>query len=151
LRVKTLNVEMFFAGFAKSYKNITGKIKMCKPTPLIFDENYNNMSASILTDELKKLKIVSAAEGWSFLILLFVAMPLKYVAGFPEAVRVVGMLHGVLFVVYIISVIRTAFEFSWSLPKIFLAFLASIIPFGTFYANRKLFNTEKGVTLRVND
>lgn len=101
------------------------------------------MSESIVSNELKTLKFVAAAEGWSFLILLLIAMPLKYMADMPQPVRVVGMIHGILFVLYVINVLQAKFEYDWSLKKLFLALLASIIPLGTFYANKRLFNTER--------
>lgn len=100
------------------------------------------MKDTILTNTLKRLKLVSAAEGWSFLILLFIAMPLKYAFDMPEAVRVVGMIHGILFVLYLFQVVQTKIEFNWSFGKMLLAFIASVIPFGTFYANAKLFTSE---------
>lgn len=100
------------------------------------------MIVNSLKSQLGRLKLVAALEGWSFLILLLIAMPLKYMANMPEAVRVVGMAHGLLFVLYIIMVIQVKIELNWSYKKMLLAFLASIIPFGTFYANRKWFNLE---------
>jgi integral membrane protein len=66
-------------------------------------------------------------------------MPLKYLAGQPEAVRMVGMAHGLLFVLYVLLVIMAAIERSWSFKKTVLAFLASLVPFGPFYADKKLF------------
>lgn len=101
------------------------------------------MIANSLKTQLGRLKLVATLEGWSFLILLFIAMPLKYIANMPEAVRVVGMAHGLLFVLYILMVVQVKIELNWSFKKMVLAFLASIIPFGTFYANRNWFNLER--------
>ncbi len=79
---------------------------------------------------------IAKTEGISFLLLLFVAMPLKYFAGFPLAVTIVGAIHGVLFIAFCIWLFLVHVEYkkkiSWSLK----AFLASIIPFGTIYLDR---------------
>ena len=97
------------------------------------------MLSTLLKSSLGRLRIVAILEGISFLILLGIAMPLKYIAGIPEVVRVVGMAHGVLFVLYVILLIQVAIEKSWSFKKSILAFIASFIPFGTFYADAKWF------------
>lgn len=88
-----------------------------------------------------RLRMIAFAEGVSFLILLGIAMPLKYIADLPQAVRVVGMAHGVLFILYVVLLIQVAIEKGWSLRLSLLAFLASLIPFGTFYADAKWFRT----------
>jgi integral membrane protein len=94
---------------------------------------------SLLQTSLGRLRIVAFLEGMSFLILLGIAMPLKYLADMPAAVRVVGMAHGVLFVAYVIVLYLVWDEHRWPFWKAFLAFLASLIPFGTFYADKKWF------------
>jgi integral membrane protein len=94
---------------------------------------------ALLSSTLGRLRIVGFLEGLSFLVLLGIAMPLKYLAGQPDAVRMVGMAHGLLFVLYVLLVIMTAIERSWSFKKTVLAFLASLVPFGPFYADKKLF------------
>jgi integral membrane protein len=94
---------------------------------------------ALLSSTLGRLRIVGFLEGLSFLVLLGIAMPLKYLAGQPEAVRMVGMAHGLLFVLYVLLVIMATIEHGWSFKKAVLAFLASLVPFGTFYADKKLF------------
>ncbi|RDI14317.1 DUF3817 domain-containing protein [Flavobacterium sp. AG291] len=84
-------------------------------------------------------KIVATLEGVSLLALLFIAMPLKYVWDMPEYVRVVGMAHGLLFIVYIIIASMLKSELKWSLSKYLIICLASVIPFGTFYIEYKYF------------
>jgi integral membrane protein len=79
---------------------------------------------------------IGIAEGISFLLLLGVAMPLKYMAGIPEAVKYTGWAHGVLFMLYCYMVIVAGQEFKWRFGKIFLAFLASLLPFGPFVFDR---------------
>ena len=76
-------------------------------------------------------------EGVSFLLLLFIAMPLKYLAGFPLAVTIIGAIHGILFVAFIFLAweVKTSLKKSWTwLGK---AFLASILPFGTFVMDKE--------------
>jgi integral membrane protein len=97
------------------------------------------MLSSLLKTSLGRLRIVAFSEGVSFLILLGIAMPLKYIADLPQAVRVVGMAHGVLFILYIVLLLQVAVERGWTFKISMLAFLASLIPFGTFYADAKWF------------
>lgn len=94
---------------------------------------------NLLSNSLGRLRVVALMEGVSFLVLLGIAMPLKYAAGRPEAVKYVGMAHGVLFVLYVLLLLGVALERGWSARKIMLAFGASVVPFGTFWADRKLF------------
>lgn len=97
------------------------------------------MSTESQTTTIKVLRIVAFLEGLSFLVLMGIAMPLKYYADSPKAVEIVGMAHGVLFVLYCLNVIFAHIKFSWTYKKTALALLASILPFGTFYADIKLF------------
>ena len=96
---------------------------------------------NLLTTQIGRLRILAFVEGVSFLILLFVTMPLKYGFGMPEPNKVFGMVHGLLFVLYVLAVIQAKLEWNWSLKKTGLALLASIIPFGTFWADVKLFRS----------
>ncbi len=80
-------------------------------------------------------------EGVSFLVLLLIAMPLKYLAGLPAAVKHVGMAHGVLFVLYVLLVVVVGIERGWSVRKMGLALLASLVPLGTFWADKHLFRS----------
>ena len=97
------------------------------------------MLSTLIKSSLGRLRIIAILEGISFLVLLGIAMPLKYLAGIPEVVRVVGMAHGVLFILYVVLLIQVAVERSWSFKKSVLAFVASLVPFGTFYADAKWF------------
>lgn len=100
------------------------------------------MNEKLITTTLGRLRLIGFLEGLSFIVLLFIAMPLKYVLGMPQMVKMVGMAHGVLFLLYILYVIMATIELKWSFKKAFLAFLASLVPFGTFYADVKLFREE---------
>jgi integral membrane protein len=88
--------------------------------------------------DLKWLSRAGVAEGLSFLLLLFVAMPLKYVMGRPEAVRVVGMAHGILFIVYAVLVLSFARAQRWPGKLIGQGLLAAFLPFGPWWFDRKV-------------
>ena len=90
---------------------------------------------------LSVLRLLAFLEGVSFLVLLGIAMPLKYYYDKPEAVKIVGMAHGVLFVLYVINLLIVHLKLRWSYGKTIGAFIASLIPFGTFYADKKWFRT----------
>ncbi|HEY9248579.1 MAG TPA: DUF3817 domain-containing protein [Rariglobus sp.] len=92
---------------------------------------------NLLTTSIGRLRIVGFIEGVSFLVLLGVAMPLKYVWHEPQAVRVVGMAHGVLFLAYLAAVSQAMFEHDWTWKRAALVAAASVVPFGTFYADAK--------------
>jgi integral membrane protein len=87
---------------------------------------------------LRQLRFVALLEGTSFLVLLFVAMPLKYLAGLPLAVRIVGSLHGLLFVVFLAALYRAGSQRGWPVSRWTIAFVSSIIPFGTLVFDRSL-------------
>ena len=87
---------------------------------------------------MKRLFNVGLGEGVSFLILLGIAMPLKYIAGMPLPVRIAGMLHGVLFIWYVIALLQAKKENNLSFNKTIIAFLLSFLPFGTFFLKRLL-------------
>ncbi len=88
-------------------------------------------------------KITALLEGLSLLILLFFAMPMKYIWDMPIFVKTIGMAHGVLFVAYILLAIMLKFEQNLSWKKFAIICLASIIPFGTFYIEKKYFSAVK--------
>ena len=86
----------------------------------------------------KRFKWISLAEGLSFILLLGIAMPLKYRYGMPLAVKYLGWLHGLLFVVYGYVLFPTASHLKWSFGRIFFALVASVLPFGPFLFDRNL-------------
>ena len=87
---------------------------------------------------LRHLRLVGLLEGLSFLVLLFIAMPLKYLADLPLAVRVVGGLHGGLFLLFVAALLRVALVRDWPLSRSLVAFGASLVPWGTFVLDRQL-------------
>ncbi|AOS43008.1 hypothetical protein Verru16b_00046 [Lacunisphaera limnophila] len=85
-----------------------------------------------------RLRVIGFWEGVSFLVLLGVAMPLKYVYGEPAAVRVVGMAHGVLFVLYVGAALHAAWEQAWTWQRTGLVLAASLLPAGPFVVDARL-------------
>jgi integral membrane protein len=82
--------------------------------------------------------VVGLAEGIPFLVLLGVAMPLKYLLGLAMAVRIVGLIHGVLFIAFVYLVFEAMSSLRWSLKQVVVALLASLLPFGTIVLDRRL-------------
>ena len=95
-----------------------------------------------LKTALGRLRVIGWWEGGSFLVLLGIAMPLKYFAGWPAAVRVVGMAHGILFMLYILAAIQAALEYHWPWKRTALVMAASILPAGPFVVDAKLLRNE---------
>jgi integral membrane protein len=96
------------------------------------------MNNSYWNSTLGRFRLIAILEGVSYLILLGIAMPLKYFVQLPDAVRYTGWIHGVLFVLYIILLLKVWSQYRWSFGKVLLAFIASLLPFGTFVLDSKL-------------
>jgi integral membrane protein len=94
---------------------------------------------NLLKTEIGRLRIIAFIEGVSFLLILFVTMPLKYWLDVPEPNKIIGMLHGLLFVLYVLAVVQAKFTFNWNGKITFWSLIASVIPFGTFWADKKYF------------
>ena len=101
------------------------------------------MNFQFSNSPLGRFRMAGIAEGISFITLLFIAMPLKYIAGDPRAVLYVGWVHGLLFMIYILTLIIVAIKLDWKLKKTIVAFLASLVPFGTFIMDKSLRREEK--------
>ena len=87
---------------------------------------------------LRLLRVVILVEAISYLVLLGIAMPLKYWRGEPMAVRVSGMIHGVLFLLMIWLLLRAHFEAKWSKRRVWLIVLASMVPLWPFVLDRRV-------------
>lgn len=85
---------------------------------------------------IRTFRMIGTMEAISFLVLLGIGMPLKYFAGIPEAVKIVGWAHGLLFMLYVGAVAMAKVKLSWSLKQVFLALVASVVPFGPFIVDR---------------
>jgi integral membrane protein len=86
---------------------------------------------------LKRYRVIAYVVGVMLLVLLFVAMPLKYLGDNPSAMNVVGPTHGFLYVIYLLASFDLWRRVRWSLPRLVLVALAGTIPFLSFYAERK--------------
>lgn len=84
------------------------------------------------------VRAIGLLEGTSYLLLLFVAMPLKYVFGEPVAVKLVGSAHGALFVLYVVVAILASRKLRWTMRKLASVVLAAVLPFGPFVIDRQL-------------
>jgi len=92
----------------------------------------------MINKNVRKFRFVNSAEGYSYLALLFIAMPLKYMLGIAVAVKIVGMIHGLLFIAFLILLMLAADEAKWSFKESVIFLIASLIPFGTFYTKNKI-------------
>ena len=91
-----------------------------------------------LSTSLGRFRLIAFVEGLSYLVLLFIAMPMKYVGGVETAVRYPGMVHGGLFVLFAFLLLQVWIEYRWSFKKAVAAFLWSLVPFGSFYFDKKI-------------
>ena len=82
-------------------------------------------------------RVISFLEGVSYLLLLFIASPIKYFQGDASYVKILGMPHGILFMLYIVMAIVLQKEMKWNLKTLGIVMVASILPFGTFYVDKK--------------
>tara|TARA_B110000459_G_C16331861_1_gene368322 strand:+ start:13 stop:303 length:291 start_codon:yes stop_codon:yes gene_type:complete len=87
------------------------------------------------------LRVISYLEGISYVLLLFIAVPIKYYANDPSLVKLLGMPHGLLFVAFVIVSLMNCKKYNWSFIKTVFVLISSIIPFGTFYVDYKYFKT----------
>jgi len=89
-------------------------------------------------NSVKKFGQINSIEGYSYLLLVFIAMPMKYMFGFPMAVKIAGMVHGVLFILFCLLLVKAWQESKWAFKENIIFFVASLIPFGTFYTKDKI-------------
>lgn len=96
------------------------------------------MRAVMHRNPVGRLRAAGLAEGLSFVLLLGVAMPLKYAAGYPLAVRIAGWAHGLLFMFYCYALFEAATERGWPWKRTAKYFVAALLPFGPFVMDREL-------------
>lgn len=87
---------------------------------------------------VRRLRIIAWIEGVSYLVLLGIAMPLKYFADEPGAVRITGMIHGVLFMLFCVALALAWRQRRWSMRRATLVFASSLVPGATFFMDRRL-------------
>jgi integral membrane protein len=93
----------------------------------------------LLKTKIGQLRIVAFLEGISLLVLVFIGMPLKYWLSSPTMVKTMGPIHGVLFLLFVVSTIGVAVNQNWSFKTTtWKVLLSSFIPFGTFYIDKKI-------------
>ncbi len=97
----------------------------------------------MLSTPVGRLRLVGLVEGMSFLLLLFVAMPLKYWANIPEPVTIVGSAHGGLWVLYLLVLADTTYRVRWNWTWVLGGFVASVLPWGPFVFDRRLVRFER--------
>lgn len=83
-------------------------------------------------------RLTALAEAISYLLLLFIAMPLKYVWSMPLAVKITGSIHGLLFVIFCITLARAWQAAKWPLSRVVMLFVASLLPFVPFWLDQKV-------------
>ena len=86
----------------------------------------------------KHFRMLGIIEGFSLLTLLFIAMPLKYYADITQIVPIVGMIHGLLFIAFMVSSLNISHRLNWPIYFWLLVFISSIVPAGTFLMDLKL-------------
>ncbi|MCA1567684.1 MAG: DUF3817 domain-containing protein [Acidobacteria bacterium] len=97
----------------------------------------------MLRTPIGRLRVIAFIEGVSYLLLLGVAMPLKYFAGLPAAVKTAGWIHGVLFMLYLFAVAEVVVRRRLPFALAFAALVASLLPFGTFALDARLRRVER--------
>ena len=94
-------------------------------------------------DLINFFRLIAFLEGLSYVLLLFIAVPIKYVYNDAQYVKMLGMPHGLLFIVYILLTVVLLFKNNWIKKNYFYVIVASVIPFGTFVVDFKLKETLK--------
>ena len=89
---------------------------------------------------MKLLRFMALLEGSSLLLLLLVAVPLKRMMGIPEAVQIIGPVHGLLFIAFNALLIAAMLKKQVTIKQYVLGFVASLLPFGTFVYKAKVLN-----------
>lgn len=97
----------------------------------------------MLKTAFERFRIISIIEGLSFLLLVFVAMPIKYLGDNPEPVRLAGMGHGVLFILFCMALFHVMIKCKWNKGSGFQLFVYSLIPFGFIMIENKLKKLER--------
>ncbi len=92
---------------------------------------------------MKILRLLSIVEGTSLLLLLFIAVPLKRIMGIPEAVTVIGPIHGGLFILFNIILLFAVIKHGLKVNHAMIGFIASLLPFGSFLFKAKILNKYK--------
>ncbi|WP_323807963.1 DUF3817 domain-containing protein [Halarcobacter mediterraneus] len=118
----------------KSTLNLHSKVAIIlKEYNLIKKEGKN-----MLNSALGRFRVISAIEGLSFLVLVLIAMPIKYIGGDPQPVKIIGMAHGVLFIIFMLSLFEAKIRHEWENSLTLQLFILSLIPFGAIFIEKKV-------------
>lgn len=98
----------------------------------------------MLNNAFSRFRLVSFIEGLSYLILVFIAMPIKYIGENPYPVKIVGMTHGVLFILFMLVLFLAKYRYKWHTGLTFQLFVYSLIPFGFIVIEKALKKLPKG-------
>jgi integral membrane protein len=99
---------------------------------------------------VKYLRVIGISEGISFLVLLLIAMPLKYYFGLPLAVKIAGWVHGILFIAYVAAVCFCIQAMRWNWFSVLVALGAALLPLGTFVLDKELKRRQHELTLGIS-
>lgn len=91
-----------------------------------------------MNNNVKRFGLINKTEGYSYLILLFIAMPMKYLLEIPLAVKIAGMAHGILFIAFVIFLVIAWQEKKWDFKENIIFLIASLVPFGTFFTQKRI-------------
>jgi len=97
----------------------------------------------MLKTAFSRFRLISIVEGLSFLILVFIAMPLKYLADNPYPVKIVGMGHGILFILFCMALFHVMVKCKWNIGLVFKLFVYSLFPFGFILIEKSIKNQTK--------
>jgi integral membrane protein len=94
---------------------------------------------ALLTSSLGRLRLLGLAEGLSLLILVSIAVPIKYMGHDPTLVRAIGPVHGLLFLLYVLNTLHVGIAYGWRFQQTtWKVLLACVVPFGTFYIDHRI-------------
>lgn len=126
------NWSLFLLNLALSFSAGIGSVILLKKVQTRLKTMGNSKF-----DSIGIFKTISFLEGMSYVLLLFIAVPIKYIADNASFVKALGMPHGILFVLYIIMALFIRSRMKWGLKSTLFVLAASLLPFGTFYVNKK--------------
>lgn len=93
----------------------------------------------LLTTNVGRLRIIAALEGVSLITLVFITLPMKYLMNNPAGTKLIGPIHGALFLLFVFNTLSVGVEQQWKFKETtWKVLLACIVPFGTFYIDRKV-------------
>ncbi|HKZ66562.1 MAG TPA: DUF3817 domain-containing protein [Chitinophagaceae bacterium] len=92
----------------------------------------------LFKSHIGRFRIIAFMEGCSLLALVFIAMPVKYLLGIPEATQAIGLIHGILFIIFIVATLSISILYKWNVSRVLVVMASSVLPFGTFYVDKKI-------------